>query len=82
MSEEEAKRTYQFYRWMIDEWDEKGDNIFIWDYYKYQTEGSLYLLDINASAPDNSHPNKEFSAKVAPLFSRYIIDVIQSGSEY
>ena len=82
MSEEEAKRTYQFYRWMIDEWDEKGDNIFIWDYYKYQTEGSLYLPDKNASAPDNSHPNREFSSKVAPLFSRYIIDVIESGSEY
>ena len=78
MSEEEAKRAYQFYRWMIDEWDEKGDNIFIWDYYKYQTEGSLYLPDKNASAPDNSHPNKEFCAKVAPLFSRYIIDVIES----
>jgi hypothetical protein len=82
MSEEEAKRTYQFYRWMIDEWDEKGDNIFIWDYYKYQTEGSLYLLDKNACAPDNSHPNKDFSAKVASLFSRHIIDIIESDSEY
>jgi hypothetical protein len=82
MSEEEAKRTYQFYRWMIDEWEEKGDNIFIWDYYKYQTEGSLYLLDKNACAPDNSHPNKDFSAKVASLFSRHIIDIIESDSEY
>jgi hypothetical protein len=79
MSEEEAKRTYQFYKWMIDEWNEKGDNIFIWDYYKYQTEGDLYLQDKYAYDPKNSHPNRGFSANVAPLFSRYIIDVIESN---
>jgi len=38
IAEDEAKRTQQFYKWMIDEWDEKGDNIFIWDFYKYETE--------------------------------------------
>lgn len=80
MTEDEAKRTYQFYKWMIDEWDEKGDNIFIWDYYKYETEGNLFLLDKYAIDPNNSHPNREFSAKVAPLFSKYIIDVIKSDS--
>ena len=36
--------------------------------------------DKNAYSPDNSHPNKEFSARVAPLFSKFIIDVIESGS--
>ena len=45
LSEEEGRRTQQFYKWMIDEWDEKGDNIFIWDFYKYETEGGLFLLD-------------------------------------
>jgi hypothetical protein len=67
---------------MIDEWDEKGDNIFIWDYYKYQTEGSLYLLDKNAYNPNNSHPNRYFSTMVALLFFEYIIEVIKSDSEY
>jgi hypothetical protein len=81
MAEDEAKRTYQFYKWMIDEWDEKGDNIFIWDYYKYETEGNLYLLDKNAVDPDNSHPNREFSAIAASLFSNFIIEVIESKSE-
>lgn len=81
MTEDQAKRTQLFYKWMIDEWDEKGDNIFIWDYYKYETEGTLYLLDKNSTDPDNSHPNKEFAAKVAPLFSRFVIDVIESKSE-
>jgi hypothetical protein len=81
ITEEEAKRTYEFYRWIIDDWDEKGDNIFIWDFYKYETEGGLYLPDRNAYSPDNSHPNKEFSARVAPLFCKYIIDVIKTASE-
>jgi hypothetical protein len=32
MTETEAKRTKQFYEWIINEWDEKGDNIFVWDF--------------------------------------------------
>jgi hypothetical protein len=81
ISEDEAKRTNQFYRWMVDEWDEKNDNIFLWDFYKYETEGDLYLLDKNADSPDNSHPGKEFSARIAPLFGSFIIDVIESKAE-
>jgi hypothetical protein len=81
MSEDEAKRTQQFHKWMTEEWDEKGDNIFIWDFYKYETEGELYLADKNAISPDNSHPNSEFSAKVAPLFAKFIIDTIESSSK-
>jgi len=81
MTEDEAIRTQQFYNWIINEWDEKEDNIFIWDFYKLETEGNLYLTDKNAYSPDNSHPNREFSARVAPLFCKFIIDVIESGSE-
>jgi hypothetical protein len=80
MTEDEARRTFQFYEWMINEWDEKGDNIFIWDFYKYETEGELYLRENNAVGPDNSHPGREFSAKIAPLFCNYIIDVIEFAS--
>jgi hypothetical protein len=80
-TEEEAVRTREFYNWMINEWDEKGDNIFIWDFYNYETEGSLYLTDGNAESPGNSHPNIEFSARLAPLFSQFIIKVIESGIE-
>ena len=76
--EEEAVRTHEFYNWMISEWDEKGDNIFIWDFYKYETEGGLYLTDANAHSPDNSHPGLEFSARLAPLFGQFIIDVVES----
>lgn len=76
--EEEAVRTHEFYNWMISEWDEKGDNIFIWDFYKYETEGGLYLTDANAHSPDNSHPGLAFSARLAPLFGQFIIDVMES----
>jgi hypothetical protein len=81
ISEEEAKRTKQFYEWIIDEWDEKGDNIFVWDFYKLETEGGLYLIDKNAYGTYNSHPSIEFSARIAPLFCKFIIDVIESDSK-
>ncbi len=76
--EDEALRTREFYNWMVNVWDEKGDNIFIWDFYNYETEGGLYLTDKNAHSPDNSHPGIEFSAKAARLFGQFIIDVIES----
>lgn len=76
--EDEAVRTREFYNWMMNEWDEKGDNIYIWDFYNYETEGGLYLTDTNAHSPDNSHPGVTFSAKLAPLFGQFIIDVIES----
>lgn len=81
MTEDEAVRTSQFHDWIISEWDEKGDNIFIWDFYKYETEGGLYLAEKNAYSPDNSHPNREFSARAASLFSQFIIDVITAKAE-
>jgi hypothetical protein len=81
MTENEALRTKQFYEWIINEWDEEGDNIFIWDFYAYETEGGLYLADNNAVSPDNSHPNKEFAARMVPLFCKYVIDVTESYSE-
>ncbi len=79
--EDEALRTREFYNWMVNEWDKKGDNIFIWDFYKYETDGGLYLTDSNAHSPDNSHPSVEFSARLAPLFGKFIIDVIESRVE-
>lgn len=81
MSEDEAMRTKEFYNWIKNVWDEKGDNIFIWDFYNYETEGGLYLAEKNAKAPDNSHPNQAFAARIAPLFSKYIIDVIENRIE-
>jgi hypothetical protein len=62
---------------MMNEWNEEGDNIFLWDFYKLETEGELYLKPEFASGPDDSHPNPEFSGRVAPLFGQFIIDCIE-----
>jgi hypothetical protein len=76
---EQAGRANDFYRWLLDEWDEKDDNIYLWDFHDYETEGGLYLLEKYAAGTADSHPNKSFSEKLAPMFSRFIIDVIESS---
>lgn len=81
MSEDQAVRTREFRDWIVDEWDEKNDNIFIWDFYSFETEGGLYLAEKNAVSPDNSHPNVQFAARMAPLFGQFIIDVAESKIE-
>ncbi len=80
ITEDEAKRTNLFYKWMMEEWNEKSDNVFIWDFYNFETEGTVYLLDQNATGPDNPHPGKEFSGRVAPLFCDFIINILNSSS--
>lgn len=74
----QAMRTFEFYRWMLDEWKEDGDNINIWDFYNYETEGGLYMKEEFAAGTGDSHPNKTFSERIAPLFSQFIIEVIES----
>lgn len=76
ISEESAIKTQKFYNWLKDEWKEEGDNIFIFDFYKYETEGGLYMLEKNADGPLNSHPGKDFSARVSQVFSKFVIDVV------
>ncbi len=74
---ENAARARTFYEWVKDEWNEKGDNIFLFDFYSLETEGGLYLKPEYASSLTDSHPNTAFSAKVAPLFAQRIVDVVK-----
>ena len=64
---------------MRDKWDEPGDNIYVWDFRSLETEGGLYLKDANAEG--DSHPNKKFSKKAAPLFCRRVVDVIRGAGD-
>jgi len=73
---DEAQRTREFFDWVKAEWDEPGDNIFLWDFYELQTGGGRYLKPEYASAPDDSHPTAEFGERVAPLFAQRIVDVL------
>lgn len=76
-SKEQAERAKTFFDWVQNEWDTPDDNIFLWDFYGLETEGTLYLKEENASNPTNSHPGKAFAEKVAPLFCHRIKEVIE-----
>ena len=77
-NEEQAKRTQNFYYWIIEEWDEEGDNIFLWDFYDLETEGGLYMKEEYAAGANDSHPNSDFAARLTPLFCQFIIDCIEN----
>ena len=75
-TEENAKRMKEWVNWVKNEWDEKNDNIYLWDFYELETEGGLYFKDENCLRPGDSHPSKEFAASLVPYFGKRIIDVI------
>ena len=78
---EEAERAREFATWVKETWDEKGDNIFVWDFRELETEGGLFLKSGYADGPNNSHPAKEFAAQVAPRMGRRIVDVIEGRGD-
>jgi hypothetical protein len=79
--EAQAGRARQFFEWVRISWDEPGDNIYLWDFWQLETEGGFYLLDPYAASPGDSHPNSDFAARVAPYFSRRIVDVIEGRGD-
>ena len=82
ISEDEAKRTAEFFNWVINEWDQPGDNIFLWDLYNLQTEGGLYFKDEYAQSFNNSHPNTDFAKKASKLLFERIINIVEdNGNE-
>jgi hypothetical protein len=80
-SPEEAQRTRQFFDWVKSEWDEPGDNIFLWDFYQLETEGGPYLKEEYATGPKDSHPRSDFGGKVAPLIAQRMVNVIEGKGD-
>jgi hypothetical protein len=78
VSEDGAKRAKAFFKWVIDEWDLPGDNIYVWDLYSLETGGGLYFKEEYASSPNDSHPNGEFAGKAVQLIFNRIVDVIEN----
>jgi hypothetical protein len=78
---EEAERANEFSEWIKKIWDEKGDNIFVWDFRELQVEGGLYLKTEYALDENDSHPNRKFSKAVAPYFCKRIVDVIENKGD-
>jgi len=80
-TEEQALRMKEWVNWVKNEWDEKGDNIFLWDFYELETEGGLYLKDEYALSPNDSHPSRSFAAGLVPYFGQRIINVLTGNGD-
>jgi hypothetical protein len=80
-SEASARRARAFFEWVKKEWDEPGDNIFVWDLFELETEGGLYLKPEYAAAAGDSHPGSNFARSAAPLFGQRLVDVIEGRGD-
>ncbi|MBN2565003.1 MAG: hypothetical protein JXB46_04775 [Candidatus Eisenbacteria bacterium] len=76
-----ALRARQFFNWVKSEWDEPGDNIYLWDFYALETEGGIYMKTGYASGLRDPHPRPDFAGRVAPLFAQRIVDVINGKGD-
>lgn len=81
ISEPEASRAREFFEWVKNDWDQPGDNIFIWDLFELQTEGGLFFVDKYAVSENDSHPSPEFSSRAARLLFNRIVDIIETNGE-
>lgn len=80
-TEEKAKRMKEFTDWVRNDWNEKGDNIFLWDFYELETEGDLYIKDEYTLKEGDSHPSRPFAEGLIPLFGKRIIDVFTGKAD-
>ncbi len=81
IDEGQAQRAREFVRWVKTVWDEKGDNIYLWDFHALESDGGLYLQKRYSAGDGDAHPNEAFSKKVAPLLCRRIVEVIQGRGD-
>lgn len=81
LTDDQAKNAREFFRWIREEWDETGDNIFIFDFYELETEGGVYLKPEYARGINNSHVSLKFAKKTYPLFCQRIVDVIEGRGD-
>ena len=79
--EASAKRAKDFFRWVKTSWDEKGDNIYVWDFETLETDGGLYLKKGYEAEPGDSHPGKDLCKRIAPLFAKRVVDCIEGRGD-
>ena len=77
--ESSARRAKTFFEWVVNEWDEPGDNIYVWDFRQLETEGGFYLKSAYSSG--DSHPNEAFSRRAAPMLCQRIVEVIEGRGD-
>jgi len=76
---EQGARAREFFTWVKEQWDEPGDNIFVWDFFELETEGTNFLTPAHAST--DSHPNDTFAQEVAPLFGQRLVNVLEGNGD-
>lgn len=79
--EDQAQRAREFFEWVRNEWDEPGDNIYLWDFFELQTDGGNYLKAEYSAGEQDSNLNQEFSKRVAPYFCKRVVDVIEGRGD-
>jgi len=75
---DEGHRTRQFVDWVKNEWNQPGDNIFVWDFYELETEGGLFLKPEYAAGEQDSHPAEPFCRRAAVSFCETVVATIQT----
>ncbi len=75
-----AALTDEYAAWLREEWDEPGDNIYLWDFRAIAASGGC-LRPEYATSPTDSHPSAELAAIAAPMFVRRLVDVIQGRGD-
>jgi hypothetical protein len=78
---EAAAAASGFSNWMMQEWDQPGDNIFIWDFRTLETRGGDYLLPENAISEKDSHPSHKMAQKAYLLFCKRVTDVLEGRGD-
>jgi len=76
-----ALRARRFFDWVKADWDEPGDNIFLWDFFELETGGGIYMKLSHASGLRDPHPRPDFAGRMAPLFAQRIIDVVNGEGD-
>lgn len=76
---EQGARARAFFQWVKGTWDVPGDNIYLWDFFELETEGTNFLLPANAAG--DSHPGTAFATRVAPLLGQRVVDVIEGRGD-
>ncbi|WP_182871078.1 hypothetical protein [Stieleria mannarensis] len=74
-----ALRANEFFRWVRDDWDQPGDNVFIWDCYAIGSRDGLYL-DAEFES-DERTPNATYFRTVTPMLGQRIVDVLQGRGD-
>jgi len=80
-TEEKAINIKKFFNWVKEQWDEPGDNIFLWDFFELETEGGIYIKDEYSINAHNPHPTPQFGNKVVPLLCNRIVNIIENKGD-